>query len=202
MQCFIKYCSRNTSRILRKIWNSDAHERAIKHPESWAKLDQVWLTINAKNLVQDRGFSVSNFGLNLAQDSWASIAEEITKTIALRSNVIEQCTKRVQDLLKNIEEEILSESGDSLLQDLVLWEVAKRNSNADWLAKLGSTSHPAQERPPLPTLESRDRKPNKLQPSWSKDVVNLTVRPLPCILGGYLKKWKWASAPPSFDGKN
>ena len=122
MQCFIKYCKRNTSRILRKIWHSNAHERAIKHPESWVKLDQVWLTINSKNLVQDRGFSVSASGLNLAQDSWASIAEEITKTIALRSNVIEQCTKLVQDLLKNIEEEILSESGDSLLQDLVLWE--------------------------------------------------------------------------------
>ena len=122
MQCFIKYCSRNTSRILRKIWHSDAHERAIKNSESWAKLDQVWLTIKAKNLVQNRCFSVSASGLNLAQDSWASIAEEITKTWALRSNGIEQCTKLVQDLLKNIEEEILSESGDSLLQDLVLWD--------------------------------------------------------------------------------
>ena len=29
-----------------------------------------------------------------------------------------------------------------------------------------------------------------------------TVRPLPRILGGYLKKWKWASAPPRFDSKN
>ena len=29
-----------------------------------------------------------------------------------------------------------------------------------------------------------------------------TVRPLPCILGGYLTKWKWASALPSFDRKN
>ena len=25
-----------------------------------------------------------------------------------------------------------------------------------------------------------------------------TVRSLPCILGGYLKKWKWASALPSY----
>ena len=32
--------------------------------------------------------------------------------------------------------------------------------------------------------------------------VDSTVRPLPCILGGYLKKWKWASVPPSFDSKN
>ena len=29
-----------------------------------------------------------------------------------------------------------------------------------------------------------------------------TVHPLPSILGGYLKKWKWALAPPSCDSKN
>ena len=38
--------------------------------------------------------------------------------------------------------------------------------------------------------------------SFSSYNVGTTVRPVPCILEGYLKKWKWASAPPSFDSKN
>ena len=33
-------------------------------------------------------------------------------------------------------------------------------------------------------------------------MASTRVRPLTCILRGYLKKWKWASTPPSYDSKN